>query len=354
MADVREREKIVREIEKTSESIRKEHRALKTGRIEESIALDRHFEPLIEPLRLFADNPGERATKRESRDEDAPSAPKRERKEEEEQKEGEKASETFEPSATLHKSNDRSREPITSTPRVKIVPTIESLENVFETTEDSLATKVQNQLQTSEGREALRANLGPLGQKYVEAVLRGAQDKESGIDHVYGVYLHKDGLMFGNKRFDVDDANNIIIDGVRYAGTPDLYELIFKRMPDDALYTEDDMHKYKSMLLMTSAHKHKHHSQGRLLSNMGYKYKYIIAPLMLVTPKKQSKKSGKGLPHAMTLNDNAIDYVHWDDPNELVDRLRLLNASHRAGNNVHDNEMLSIIEEIREAGFIIN
>ncbi|KAG5313760.1 LIPHB Lipase, partial [Acromyrmex insinuator] len=86
-------------------------------------------------------------------------------------------------------------------------------------------TKVQNQLQTSEGREALRAGLGLLGQKYVEAVLRGVQDKESGIDHVYGVYLHKDGLMFGNKRFD-----------------------IFKRIPDDTFYTEDDMHKYKSML----------------------------------------------------------------------------------------------------------
>ena len=81
-----------------------------------------------------------------------------------------------------------------------IVATIESLENVFKTTEDSLATKVQNQLQTSKSRETLRAGLSPLGQKYVEAVLRGAQNKESGIDHVYSVYLHKDGLMFGNKR----------------------------------------------------------------------------------------------------------------------------------------------------------
>ncbi|KYN22288.1 hypothetical protein ALC57_05324 [Trachymyrmex cornetzi] len=35
-----------------------------------------------------------------------------------------------------------------------------------------------------------------------------------------------------------------------------------------------------------------------------------------ITPKKQSKKFGKGLPRTMTLNDNAIDYVHWDDPNE--------------------------------------
>ena len=115
---------------------------------------------------------------------------------------------------------------------------------------------------------------------------------------------------------------------------PGLYELIFKRIPDDLLYTEDDMNKYKSMLLATNAHKHKHQSQGRLLR--GYKYKYIIAPLMSITPKtrtKQKKKSEKGLLHAMILNDNAIDYVHWDDPNELVDRLRLLDASHRAGNN---------------------
>ncbi|EGI58683.1 hypothetical protein G5I_13201 [Acromyrmex echinatior] len=156
MADVREREKIAREIEKTSESIRKKHRALKTDRIEENMVLDRHFNPLTEPLRLFVDSSSVRATKRESRDEDATSASKRERK-----------------------RNKRKKR-----------------------------TKVQNQLQTSEGREALRADLGLLGQKYVEAVLRGVQDKESGIDHVYGIYLHKDGLMFGNKRLDVDDADN--------------------------------------------------------------------------------------------------------------------------------------------------
>jgi len=29
-----------------------------------------------------------------------------------------------------------------------------------------------------------------------------------------------------------------------------------------------------------------------------------------VDTKKQKKKSGKGLSHAMTLNNNAIDYVH--------------------------------------------
>ena len=94
----------------------------------------------------------------------------RERKEEEEE-----ASETFERSATPRKPDNRSHDRvqlITSTPRTKIVPTIESLNNVLETTEDSLATKVQNRSQTSKDREALQADLGPLGQKYVEGNAR--------------------------------------------------------------------------------------------------------------------------------------------------------------------------------------
>ncbi|KYM93941.1 hypothetical protein ALC62_15448 [Cyphomyrmex costatus] len=185
------------------------------------------------------------------------------------------------------------------------------------------------------------------GLRYVEPVLRGHND--SGMNRVYGAYLDKDGLMLGSKRFDVDNEDNIIIDGVRHAGTPGLYELIFKRIPDDTLQTEQDMRVYKSLLQATNAHRHKHHPLGRVLANRGYKYRNIIKPL--ATPKK---KSGKEVPHAMTLNDGAIEYVHWDDPNELVDRLRLLDASHRAGNAAHGNEMLSIIEELREAGVIIN
>lgn len=47
-----------------------------------------------------------------------------------------------------------------------------------------------------------------------------------------------------------------------------------------------------------------------------------------------------------------MDYVYWDDPNELVDRLHLLMASQAAGNSSHTNEIISIIKELREAGVI--
>jgi len=72
--------------------IRKKHHPLKTGRIDEDIALNKYFKPLIEPLRFFVNSLGVRATKRESRNDDAASAPKRERKKEEEEKE---TNETF-------------------------------------------------------------------------------------------------------------------------------------------------------------------------------------------------------------------------------------------------------------------
>ena len=49
---------------------------------------------------------------------------------------------------------------------------------------------------------------------------------------------------------------------------------------------------------------------------------------------------------------NQLDYVYWDDLNELVDRLRLLLASQAAGNPSHTNEIISIIEELREAEII--
>jgi len=65
------------------------------------------------------------------------------------------------------------------------------------------------------------------------------------------------------------------------------------------------------------------------------------------------KRIGKVIPRTVTLNDNKIDYVHWDDPNELMDRFQLPEGSWQAGHNAHDNEILSIIEELCKA-LIIN
>jgi hypothetical protein len=100
--------------------------------------------------------------------------------------------------------------------------------------------------------------LGPLGQEYIGVLLNG--DKKNKIDQVYDVYFNDGGTLLGDKRFDIDKNDNIIVDGVTYAGTPGLFELIFKRIPDDAIYTEEDKRKYKSLLLTTNAHRRGHNA----------------------------------------------------------------------------------------------
>ena len=53
-----------------------------------------------------------------------------------------------------------------------------------------------------------------------------------------------------------------------------------------------------------------------------------------------------------SFKDNT-DYVYWNDVNEIVERLKLLIASQQAGHTNHDNEIISIIEELKEAKIII-
>ena len=72
----------------------------------------------------------------------------------------------------------------------------------------------------------------------MSAILSG--DKDTIMGYVCRVYFGNSGTMLGDKSFDIDNDDNIIIDSVRYGRTSGLYELIFKRIPDDVLYTDAD------------------------------------------------------------------------------------------------------------------
>ena len=124
----------------------------------------------------------------------------------------------------------------------------------------------------------------------MSAILSG--DKNTSIDYVYGVYFDNSGSMLGDKAFDIDKDDNIIIDGVKYRGTAGLYELIFKRIPDDTVCTDADKQIYKSILL-TNAHRRDHVAKKPPLSNKGYKYKHVIAPLLLSASASTASHGGK-------------------------------------------------------------
>ena len=56
MTEIGEREKTAREIARMRASIRKKHRALKTGKLEDEITLETRFKPIVEPLRRIAEH----------------------------------------------------------------------------------------------------------------------------------------------------------------------------------------------------------------------------------------------------------------------------------------------------------
>ncbi|XP_043481259.1 uncharacterized protein LOC122510569 [Leptopilina heterotoma] len=170
------------------------------------------------------------------------------------------------------------------------------------------------------------------------------------LDSTYGIRKLSDGsLMIGDSPITLEDQF-VKIGDKRYLQTPGLLELLFKSKPTRSFISEADERNYKEILIATNAHKKKYSSSESLRTDKSYKYLNFISQFFPRTPTKQPSVSGSSLPKFMITNRNfQREYIYWDDPNELVDRLRLLMASQDAGNPSHNNEIMSIIEELRKA-----
>ncbi|KAL7295119.1 hypothetical protein TKK_0011586 [Trichogramma kaykai] len=146
------------------------------------------------------------------------------------------------------------------------------------------------------------------------------------------IYFHNDSVQVGNEK---------------YPKTDGLLELLYKKHLNRDKYRTQDLDTYKNILDYTNAVRKGHSSTGELRRSNSTKLNDIILPMF-------HKRGGSLLlPRFKVARVNSHkDYVHWDDPNELVDRLRLLIAETSAGNNNHTNEINSIVEELREAGYI--
>lgn len=173
----------------------------------------------------------------------------------------------------------------------------------------------------------------------------------SELDNIpFGVRKERGKLLMGNSLVTITE-NEISIDDKTYLKTDGLMNLLFKKTPELNIITENDKQNYKTILLDTLAHRRDYDASKPIKSNRGQKYTRIIRPLLKVTENYENMVHGTGLPAKKILKDN-VDYVYWDNPNELIDRLKLLWASRDAGNTGLNNEIISIIEELRESGII--
>lgn len=176
------------------------------------------------------------------------------------------------------------------------------------------------------------------------------------LDTVYGAHKGKDGKWrFGNTAFTITD-DKIIIGQQRWNLTPGLFQLLFHKNPKN--YDKTELALYKKILLQTNTHHRNYDPKQQIKGNSSKKYRKIIKNLIYnksdevdhSLKNNQSKNiSGLGI---MEFTSKKPNFIYWDDPNELVDRLRLLISSQSAGHNNHNNEIVSIIEELKEAELI--
>lgn len=198
--------------------------------------------------------------------------------------------------------------------------------------------------------------------KDLEISLEGGDihDIYDGVNIPFGIRSANKKLLMGNSivsfsKIDSVNDDNIILIKVgdkSYNLTPGLKELLLRRKPDLKLISSKDKLVYKDMLYYTNAHKRDFNPNGQIRGDKGIKYREIIKPLFSESLNSNIvTKFGGSLPTLKKYKKDA-DLVYWDDPNELVERLKLLVASRDAGNTNHDNEILSIIEELKEADII--
>lgn len=184
----------------------------------------------------------------------------------------------------------------------------------------------------------------------------------SNINVPFGIRSENKNLMIGKSKVSFSSTSNasqtnkhyvVTIDDRRYELTPGLKELLMRKKPNLKIINEKDKTIYKDILDHTNAHKRNFDPNGQLKGDKGLKYRQIIKPLFSEQYENSNamKRGGSYIPKYKKYKSNT-DYIFWDDPNELIERLKLLIASKNAGNTNHDNEILSIIEELTEAGII--
>ncbi|KAF0702614.1 Uncharacterized protein FWK35_00030380, partial [Aphis craccivora] len=129
--------------------------------------------------------------------------------------------------------------------------------------------------------------------------------------------------------------------GMYYIFKDDIYMIDVTR-PE--YYTEDDFKMYKEILIETdSIYLNNDKSTGRAKSSGGAKYVSMISNIWKeINEKKRPITKPKGESLRQYTNDR-IEYRYIDNIKQLTDRLQLIAAEERAGNNNYHNEKLGIL-----------
>lgn len=294
-----------RKLVEAVEEVRKKFRSIKNRNFEERVALERIYEPITKPLNTVND-----AIKKQQNFADV--GMKKTPKEEEE--------------AHMKLASD-------------LKPETENIE-----------------LTGKEEKNGER----PLPKK-LTTHLKNVRSQNAAYDRDYGVrYNSKSKKYFmGNAEIQFPNEHDILIfrggtnNPTTFPASEELYNVIFLKFPEKVLkegLSDVAMNVYAGILNETRAAFIKYDPRVGLNSNRRRKFKEIILPLSQI--KSHTGGQLQKLPSEKLLTSSSVNYIYWNKPGELLDRLRLLWGSKQAGNNAVNGEIMSIIEELKEDGII--
>lgn len=338
--------KLKQNIVDTRRAIRKKLMLLKKGEMDHSEVLKKKYKPLLEPINKIIQTENELKNEIKS----------------------EKIKQEIDNKNDISEIHDRNIQKFTAwnSPKTQQDRTIQNYipwnsPDVFvdEGTEETDNNNSNNSFQTNILEETNSATLNeyleqyhPLPRQYIEELIMdglGNFDTKTGIK--YNIEASK--LSIGNKDIQLN-GKDLSVNGLRYEGTPGLYELLFKKEPLG--FKKEDEINYIDIVKRSSALHRDYDPDKQMQGTRSYKYQNIIKKYVEGNQKSKKKPrsatwTGRG--NELVVDKKTLRYVYWDNIEELVDRLVLLHASKQAGNTSHNNEIISIEEELREAGVIL-
>ncbi|VDO08604.1 unnamed protein product [Brugia timori] len=176
------------------------------------------------------------------------------------------------------------------------------------------------------------------------------ESRSQKYDINYGIYPKDDRLYVGNTCINLAGDNLLFDSGRKYVVTPGLWALLTEKLPES--YTDADLLHYGEIVRDTYSYKLDNDPSSNRIKYVGdKKFKDIIMPILhkynLIDGKKPIRR-GKGLRKVLTSNN--VEYVYWNNFDELLERLYILYGEVKAGNTnpTIRNEITSILEEIKE------
>lgn len=375
------KEDIIKQISRLRKNIKKKHRALKRGIVEGEELLENTFKPITDPLKKLVEETGiandefieniENKHKRKIMD--SPiigelSTPikrkilnpfqgvKRKKKVNLRQQLNYNNNSDSDDGLNIeNQNNSRLSVPI----EVKNVEMAESQADEAQTPDVEIFESQptgEELLRTPEGRDLSKLYIdrhftGKLAKEYFSKLISGLKS----VDHNYGVIVQGNDWKIGDKQLEVDH-DDLIVGDKRYVGTRGLYELIFMNNPNEYIYSEEDLDNYAKIVFDTNVYRVNFSPTGKIRSNRGRKYKNILSQILSKGPPQDAmdtytdqaliinNPTGSGI----LLTDAKPNIVYYDDPNEIVNRLRVLMGSKEAGHTGHENEINAILEELKE------